>query len=112
MKNSSRPFVSKVPATYAARTLLAATGKSKTCGECAAGGCGTGGTGGGISRTMSATGAAVPPAFQRVKPRTVPGARSAMVGAPSPWARRTVNTCVGVAAAAASVGAGVSGSSS
>ncbi len=46
-------------------------------------------------RTMSATGAAVPPAFQRVKPRTVLGARSSSDGAPSPWARRTVKTCVG-----------------
>ena len=46
---------------------------------------------------MSATGAAVPPAFQRLKPRTVRGATSSSEGAPSPWARRTVNTCVGSA---------------
>ena len=58
---------------------------------------------------MSATGAAVPPAFQRVKPRTVLGARSASVGAPSPCARRTVSTCVGESAA---IGGGASASSS
>jgi hypothetical protein len=33
---------------------------------------------------MSATGAAVPPAFQRLKPRTVRGAMSSSVGVPSP----------------------------
>jgi hypothetical protein len=46
----------------------------------------------GAVRAMSAAGELVPPAFQRVKPRTVLGAMSASVGAPSPWARRTVST--------------------
>ena len=49
---------------------------------------------------MSATGAAVPPAFQRLKPRTVRGARSSSGGAPSPWARRTVSTCTVAASTA------------
>src|SRR5688572_6878536 len=68
-KNSSRPLVSKVPATYAARALLAATGKSNTCaGEAA--GLGVDGDGAAAAsgaRAMSATGAAVPPVFQRLK---------------------------------------------